>query len=1408
MSHTDQSGGEIALRDSTGANSFKVSHIKSPFSVQGGVALYLEGMTLKEILHNIQPQVFFHSYAEVFINGHKIDRDLWASVRPKKSTEVTIRFMPQGGGGGGKNPLRIILSIALLAVAPYAAAGLSSAMAGAAGGINFTNAALGFGLTTAGVSNAIVGIAGRLIINAIAPPSKPKSNFGGSATARDNPALFITGARNQVTPFGTIPKVLGRHRVVPPQAAKPFTETVGSDQYVRQLFCWGYGPVRISDLKIGETPIDEFDDVEIETVYGYNDDPDLTLFPNDVNQEDLSIKLSQADGFTTRTTANDVDEISVDITFPQGLLRIDEQTGDRQSQTVEVEVQYSVKDADDWTSGVETFKSIAAQSSDLIRPAGRFMPIAQPLVPFTYGFRKRKDIVYIDKASGAVGVATGAQDSYGFLADGTIAPQVAGSVFEPTDPPIPNNKIAVARVTTLGDEAVWALEDLRDGTLIGDEIEDSGDFVASEGAAVSGAKRIDLTAGGLKFKGFSVTSKSQSAIRRTARFQVPRGQYDVRLRRITADSTDSNTFNDVVWSALRSITNESPVSKSGLALTAVRIKATDQLNGAIDQFNGIVSSVVLDWDGTDWIEQESSNPASLYRHVLQGSANARAIGNDRLDLTKLQDWHDQCNENLREYNAVLSSAQSVYDVLQSVAAAGRASPTIIDGLWAVVTDEAQTVPVQHFTPRNSYGFRADRVYPDHPHALRVQFTNRDKGWQPDERIVYDDGYDEGSATKFETIEFSGITSSDQAWRDGRYHIASARLRPETYTFNADIEHIVCTRGDMIRFTHDVPLFGLMSGRVSGVTDDGTNVTGIDIDAKVEMVTGTDYVCRFRRSDGSTLLLVVNTADGEQSSLTFTTPPLIADAPQVGDLFMFGEGGSESVELIVNKITPNNDLTASISCLDYAPALQGVDEGDIPAFDSQVTIPLELRPLVAPIVREVQTGEEVLILNADGSYTTRAVLTFENQNGGRDIEPIINYKATSSNVFQTASFTGNADQVSIMGLDVGETYDFSIRYKSAAGVLSSETQLNGVLFEGDGNPPANVQDFDIDIQGQTANLSWSPNTEYDLNNYELRFSNALTGATWGTSLPVKTNIQKGSTSIAVNASIGTFLIKAQDRGGRYSENAAAIVTNINALDGLNVVATITESPSFNGQKDGLGVDGGSLVLLGASIDDWLNVDGVNDFDLGEGGLQAGRSGTYNFESAYDLGDVYTSKLTALVAASGVNVAFLFDEIENIDIVENIDGTGGDPSNWSVKVDVRFTDDDPAGSPVNWSPWQPFIIGDYTARAFEFRARLETLSSGIQPKIDTLEVEIDMPDRVVSGDDIETLSSGVKSVTFPNGAFRQTPSIAIAAQDLATGDYYTITNKSASGFDIEFFDSTDVRIIRTFDYVAKGFGKISV
>ena len=79
---------------------------------------------------------------------------------------------------------------------------------------------------------------------------------------------------------------------------------------------------------------------------------------------------------------------------------------------------------------------------------------------------------------------------------------------------------------------------------------------------------------------------------------------------------------------------------------------------------------------------------------------------------------------------------------------------------------------------------------------------------------------------------------------------------------------------------------------------------------------------------------------------------------------------------------------------------------------------------------------------------------------------------------------------------------------------------------------------------------------------------------------------------------------------------------------------------------------------------------------------------------------------------------------------------------------------------------------------------------------------MQDRIFSGNDIVS-GTGTKSISFTNPFKTTGYAVGVTGQGMATGDYFTVTNKSVSGFDVAFFNSSNTGISKTFDFIAKGF-----
>ena len=1353
-----------------------IQSIPHSFSVERVDHTLPLGLSIAEIIATVQPDDILRPYVHAFINGDYIPQENWAAVRPKQQAIVSLRMVPQGGGG--KNPLRTILSVALLAATPQLGALIGSGLSAQFGG------AFSLSLTSKLVTGGLNFVA-RLALNALAPPSRS----GFSRAPRETQTQYIQGSRNRIEPFGNIPQVLGRPRMVPPLAAKPYTETIGNDQYVRMLFVWGFGPLDITDLKIGETAIEEFEDIEIENRSGTEGEAPISLYTSVVDQNDLQVKLTKAAGYEVRTTDSDVDEISVDITFPKGLTKF-ENNGSRSKRQVQVEIQYAPTGTNEWTAGVYNFKAIAAQTVNHIEPPGHF-GFTSSMAGYDYRFYKRIDLVVLDIASGQASIIYG-QKNHGFDAMGE---QHLG--LSVRAPQCPQNKIEIARIISLGDTVGAEVIDKRSFEDVGDIYQSASDFVVN----IVGDD-IQIAAGGLKFSGFDVTSKQSVSLRKSVRFKVPRGQYDVRLRRLTDDSNDDEIFDEVYWTALRSIRHEDPLPLSGLAVTALRVRATDQLNGTIDQFNGIVTARIPDWDGENWNVRATSNPASIYRHVLQGAANARPLTDDRIDISKLQEWHGRCAENEREFNAVISGGKSVMDVISDVAAAGRASPTIIDGRWGVVEDVAQSAPVQHFTPRNSWGFEAERAFEDRPHALRIKFNNRDKGFQLDERLVFDDGYDENNATKFETLELAGITDTDHIWRDGRYHIASARLRPEVYSFHTDIEHIVCTRGDRVQLTHDAALIGLQSARIKSVETDGINVTEVMLDCEITMESGKSYVLRIRTQSNVSVVVPLVNAESSTNSVEFETPHSGAPIINAGDLCVFGEAGRDSLDLIVKSIEPQDDLNAKITCVDAAPDLHLADQDEIPTYNSGLTIPPELVTPTAPVIKAIQSGAEAIKRNTDGSFAPRIFLTFEPPSDISSLNLSVRIKSKDESGYYTPRIqkTGTHSYI-IEDVEEGEFYDIALKYVRNNNIASEVTQVSNYEVIGLRDKPADVENFAIAHVGDTAHLSWSTVSDIDLSYYQVRFTSDLINTpSWNAATDLVPKISKTATSVSVPAMDGYYLIKAVDLGGRHSENETVIKSDIASVLNLNVVETLTEHSFFNGDKSGVVTVNNSLRLDAVDrFDDWSDLDDINNIDIGESGFLT--NGIYYFDNNIDLGASYTSHITANIRLSGLDLNDVLDDQGNIDVIESWDNTAL-PDNWSIIPQIRTTDDDPAAAP-EWGAWQNFVIGNYTARAFEFRVILSSDVNGVTPVINALSITVDMPDRIISDQDVVSASGGsMIDFTHP---FRAKPAVAISAQDMQAGDYFAVSSVSNSGFTIQFFDQSNTPISRSFDYLAKGYGQ---
>lgn len=1156
------------------ADDVEVVAVSHPFRLTREERRLAPGATLADIValarvpKDMSARVFIERNGEVY---GPIPRKQWARIRPREGSRVTIRAV--AGKQDDNKTLRIILIVVIILIVLIL--------------IYFFPYGAYYWIT--------IGAAAIMAVNMLLPYGTPK--VGSLARIepsweRETPTYSVAGARNKAELYKPIPVVYGQHRIFPPFGAVPYTELVGNDQYLRQLFVIGHGQLSLSDLRIGDTPIANFQGVETEIREGTATDEPLTLYTDDVNEEPLSVALTYAGGSQTRTGGQVADEVSVDIGFLQGLCVFASNGGTVPLQ-VQITVEYRKVGDTEWIKPPGSPMVIADNRLGQVRHGLRWTGHQQvrPTSDITVGSWTTSPLwSKLDEqvASDADFIQSGLDPA------NQMCEVRCGSLSDPACTKEHLVRYRIGKDTTGGKVIDFTVALYQSTTSIATWTHSNVDVFATYTQTLTEAQAkaiTDYTNLRLRFTanvGSGTGSRRGVVSWAELDFPRPAATYEVRLTRDTQDYSTADVKDDSTWTALRTIRKTAPITKSGLCMVALRIKATDQLNGVVDRFNCLAQAILPDWDNgsQQWVTRATSNPAAAYRAALQGKGNARPVADARIHLASLQQWAVDAAAAGMQYNQVVDFRHTVFEQLRDISANCRAAFTMIDGKFGVIQDKAQSSPVQHFTPKNTINFHGRKSFLDMPHALKVRFINPNADWQWDERIVYDDGYDAGTASKYEVVETLGVTSADQAWRIGRYHLAALRLRPEMYEFSVDVENLICTRGDRCQLNHDVLLVGLAAGRIVSVQTSGSTCTGITLDEACPMQAGPSYGVRMRYADGSSVVKSIVANPGEQTVLTFVAP-FAAPYPAVGDLVLFGEAGLESIPVIIKEIRHDRDFLARVIALPYDEAIYNADQGTIPPFNSNITLPPKLNqnpPL--PVIEGVTSDETVMVRDLDGSLAAQILLSVRYTPTSAVladwVEVQYRYSDSTSGYIALPNITRLATSIFIRPVQEGQAYDMRVRTVSGGGAVSDwATALNHTVI-GKTSLPSAPTGLTLSLAGV---LSWtlSP-TPIDLAGFIIK---RIPGANaiWDQGLTLHDGVHSSSNFATLPLMFGqwTLMVRTVDTSGNESATAGSLTHDFGTALLHNAVETRDEKvQGFPGTKVNCTVQGGTGFLIADQV----------------------------------------------------------------------------------------------------------------------------------------------------------------------------------------------------------------------------------
>lgn len=383
--------------------------------------------------------------------------------------------------------------------------------------------------------------------------------------------------------------------------------------------------------------------------------------------------------------------------------------------------------------------------------------------------------------------------------------------------------------------------------------------------------------------GFS--NASTKTFRQSITQVVDAGTYEVSVTRHSAEETEDRQFSEVNWVSLKGYQPDDQTRYVFQKRLGVVLQSNGSVQGNLDAINAIVESRFPIFSGGNWSTiSETSNPAALLRAVALGATDGSgkriyggAFTTAQIDDDSIEELYDFCVTNDLKFNFVVDQNISVYDLLEMIARAGRASLDFSTGKLGVVIDQDSLPVSQIFNTGNikKDTYQVSYVSEELNDQFVLDFPDEDNEYKAGQVVVNLPGI--STPTNPLYLKIPGITNADQAGRELLLLAASQVYRNKRVSFETSLGGLVLNRGDVIRVSDDFISFDI-SGRLDN--DYNHSTAQIKLDQPVVF------------QDGGTANLIVMHPDGTVDQ-SIVTPVGATGSPEMSDILSLSTSLSQN-----------------------------------------------------------------------------------------------------------------------------------------------------------------------------------------------------------------------------------------------------------------------------------------------------------------------------------------------------------------------------------------------------------------------------------------------------------------------------------------------------------------------------------
>lgn len=522
--------------------------------------------------------------------------------------------------------------------------------------------------------------------------------------------------------------------------------------------------------------------------------------------------------------------------------------------------------------------------------------------------------------------------------------------------------------------------------------------------------------------------------------------FDIRVRRITADSKGDLLQNDTRWSSYSEIIDDN-LSYPHTAVAGAVIDhdqytdtptRTYHLRGLIvdvpDNYNTETRTYSGLWLG-GFKKAYTNNPAWIFRYLVKNErfGLARHAGYIDVDDGALYVLSQYCDQLVDDgyggleprmtLNAYITEQMSARDILDNIAGMFRGI-ALWDGQRLTVMIDAPQDPIATITNANVVDgafTRSSLPLAECYNAVIVSWTDPENGWEQskeyvaDDELIARDGYNET------TLEAFGCTSRGQAYRAGKWLIETAKREPSKFTFKMARDAIHFTPGDIIEILDNNRAGARLGGRI--VANNGRVITVDKVDS--EYIAPGDTISLLD-SDGKFKKHQITGVSGNKITLA-SAPAWIRN----GTVFAVSTNAAKPVLCrIISVAETENNSVYTIEASQHDPHKQAVvDNGAIFEVNNDT-----LNHFRVPNI------ENLKVLNI-GSETVQCRATWETQTTTHRLTfeiRVYNSAGAVVKYYETTNYSYD-----FYGIDAG-TYSLGIRGRNDTGMKGAESIVDLVI----------------------------------------------------------------------------------------------------------------------------------------------------------------------------------------------------------------------------------------------------------------------------------------------------------------------------------------------------------------------------